>query len=63
MIWDQTIPKDVQILITHQPPGTFDGHSEPLQQHVEEVKPILHVFGHIHRVRKISIMLITQFYQ
>jgi Icc-related predicted phosphoesterase len=50
------IPEDVDILITHSPPhGTFDqtedlelAGSTSLLKRVCEVKPSLHVFGHIH---------------
>ena len=53
------IPEDTDVLITHGPPQEcrdfiqqrFGGHNvgcELLAFHVERVKPLLHVFGHIH---------------
>lgn len=48
--WD-LIPKDTDILITHSPPfGILDNSfgSTALRSTVEEIKPRLHVFGHIH---------------
>ena len=50
------IPKDTDILITHGPPfGILDfppnGFSvgcENLRERIEEIRPKLHVFGHIH---------------
>jgi Icc-related predicted phosphoesterase len=54
--WD-AIPKDTDILITHGPPfGHLDipgGQSirvgcEMLRHRVDEIKPKIHVFGHIH---------------
>lgn len=53
--WEE-IPKDTDILITHSPPyGIFDktargelAGSRSLLVKVAEIKPILHVFGHIH---------------
>ncbi len=53
--WDM-IPLSTQVLITHGPPHkildlTDDGENagcEDLRQRVDEVKPALHVFGHIH---------------
>jgi Icc-related predicted phosphoesterase len=50
------IPKDTDILVTHGPPnGTYDQNvngdlcgSEILLKEVCRVKPLLHVFGHIH---------------
>lgn len=49
------IPDDTQILVTHQPPfeildfagGIHYGSSELLKR-VREVKPLFHLFGHIH---------------
>ena len=62
-IWE-TIPDDVDIVITHSPPQgmldlTFDSDnngtpyyrlcgSESLADRIDEVKPALHCFGHIH---------------
>lgn len=54
--WD-AIPDDTDILITHGPPyGILDKTKmtedhvgcEELLKKVEEVKPLIHVFGHIH---------------
>ena len=54
--WDM-IPKDVDILITHGPPYgkldyvPFDGVNvgcEELLKVIEDIKPKIHVFGHIH---------------
>lgn len=53
------IPLDTDILITHSPPygigdKTFQGEnvgSHVLRRRVNEVKPTLHVFGHIHPAR------------
>ena len=45
------IPNDTDILITHGPPyGYLDGQygSYSLAMHVKDVKPKLHLFGHIH---------------
>lgn len=54
-IWQQ-IPAGVDLLVTHGPPrGILDRHvsgsnlgCEDLRQRVEQVKPKLHVFGHVH---------------
>jgi len=46
-----TIPADTNILVTHSPPdGIFsDKFGCPyLLKRVQEVKPLLHVFGHVH---------------
>ena len=64
--WDY-IPKDTQILVTHGPPkGVLDitrdrmhGHliqvgCSALRKKVTEIKPKLHVFGHIHDERGVS---------
>ena len=67
MVW-QSIPDDIDILITHGPPKgimdvTADMHtrepvhvgSKSLLRHVEErIKPRIHAFGHIHDERGIS---------
>jgi predicted phosphodiesterase len=54
--WD-AIPTDTDILITHGPPFGYQdipgGHSirvgcEMLRYRVDEIKPKIHVFGHIH---------------
>lgn len=55
-VWDQ-IPSDVDIIMTHGPvmgkldyvptSGVFVG-CEELKRKIEEVKPLLHVAGHIH---------------
>lgn len=54
-IWG-SIPADTQLLITHSPPaGILDlsrhgihGGSPALLKKVLEIKPKLHIFGHIH---------------
>lgn len=56
--WD-LIPKDTDVLITHGPPEyILDKTSRGLnvgcpvlRQKVEEIKPKIHVFGHIHEAR------------
>jgi hypothetical protein len=54
--WDM-IPVDTDILITHGPPfgkldyvryGNENVGCEELMKRVEEIKPKIHVFGHIH---------------
>eukprot|EP00026_Physarum_polycephalum_P005305 Phypoly_transcript_05337.p2 GENE.Phypoly_transcript_05337~~Phypoly_transcript_05337.p2 ORF type:complete len:201 (+),score=21.82 Phypoly_transcript_05337:204-806(+) len=48
--YDQ-IPLDTDILVSHSPPkGYFDGGSgcPSLTEKVKLIKPLLHVFGHIH---------------
>ena len=50
------IPKDTDILITHGPPHSVRDFTpqnlqvgcELLMFHVEHIKPLIHVFGHIH---------------
>ncbi|KAJ5630649.1 uncharacterized protein N7484_010749 [Penicillium longicatenatum] len=51
-IWANTIPKDVDVLVTHCPPA---GHLDGLQlgcvhllREVWRARPRVHVFGHIH---------------
>ncbi|CAJ0646794.1 16262_t:CDS:2 [Entrophospora sp. SA101] len=54
-IWSR-IPETTDILMTHGPPsnildlvdGTENVGCEDLYQRVEEVKPLVHLFGHIH---------------
>ena len=51
--WSDTIPRDVDILITHLPPKhhldlALAPGDEYLLQEVWKVRPPLHVFGHIH---------------
>jgi len=55
-VWNQ-IPKNTDILITHGPPwghcdvtpyGNLNVGCELLRVRVDEVKPKIHVFGHIH---------------
>ena len=56
--WD-LIPQDIDVLVTHGPPAgigdrTFNGlrvGCKELFDRVREVKPKLHVFGHIHESR------------
>lgn len=62
------IPKNTDILVTHGPPqGILDktadrydrmGASvgcEVLRKKIEEIRPVLHVFGHIHEARGVEI--------
>ena len=53
--WTKTIPKATDILVTHMPPFghlDLDGlGDEHLLSEVRRVRPILHVFGHIHAGR------------
>ncbi|KAF1999627.1 Metallo-dependent phosphatase [Amniculicola lignicola CBS 123094] len=53
--WSETVPEDVDILVTHTPPKHHldlplpDGMGcEHLMAEVKRVKPTLHVFGHVH---------------
>jgi hypothetical protein len=53
--WSETVPEDIDILITHTPPKHHldlplpDGFGcEHLLKEVKRVKPKLHVFGHVH---------------
>lgn len=54
--WDEVIPDDADIVVTHGPPhGRGDyvegaGHigSEPLRNRVDGVEPELHLYGHVH---------------
>jgi Icc-related predicted phosphoesterase len=62
-VWDM-IPEDTDILVTHGPPYGYGDtvHNRLnenlgcylLKQRVEQVKPIIHCFGHIHTGTKIS---------
>jgi hypothetical protein len=55
------IPADTDILLTHGPPrGIFDrmelsdvcwGSSQLLRQRIEQVRPKVHMFGHLHEQR------------
>lgn len=54
------IPDDVDVLITHTPPydvldktwpSNFRAGCELLRRRLEDIEPILHVFGHIHERR------------
>ncbi len=53
------IPDDTEVLITHGPPRgildeVFDGERvgcEDLRERIREVRPKVHVFGHIHEAR------------
>jgi len=56
--WDE-IPNDTDILITHGPPhgirdfvddraGTLQVGCELLRERVDVIKPLMHIFGHIH---------------
>ena len=55
--WSNTIPEDVDILVTHTPPKWHHDLSQPprnglgcewLLKECWRVKPALHVFGHVH---------------
>lgn len=53
--WSETVPEDVDVLITHTPPKHHLELAMPqglgcehLLREVERVKPVLHVFGHVH---------------
>lgn len=53
--WSETVPEDVDILITHTPPKYHMDLSMPkglgcehLLKEIQRVKPVLHVFGHVH---------------
>ncbi|MEW6278266.1 MAG: metallophosphatase domain-containing protein [Candidatus Eremiobacterota bacterium] len=56
------IPSDTELLVTHGPPQghgdrTHDGHSvgcADLLARVRELRPRLHVFGHVHEGRGVS---------
>jgi Icc-related predicted phosphoesterase len=58
----ELIPDDIDILLTHAPPygiqdegkGMDHAGSKSLLKRVEEIKPKLHVFGHIHVGRGIT---------
>ncbi|RDL37056.1 uncharacterized protein BP5553_04489 [Venustampulla echinocandica] len=54
-LWEQT-PKDIDILITHGPPlGYLDGDNNlgccTLLAALWQIRPLLHVFGHVHQSR------------
>ncbi|KAJ4341724.1 hypothetical protein N0V95_007158 [Ascochyta clinopodiicola] len=53
--WSETVPEDVDVLITHTPPKYHLDLAMPtglgcehLLEEVKRVKPVLHVFGHVH---------------
>lgn len=53
--WSETVPEDVDVLVTHAPPKYHRDLAMPaglgcehLLQEVRRVKPALHVFGHVH---------------
>jgi hypothetical protein len=53
--WSDTVPKDTDVMVTHTPPKYHLDLSLPqglgcehLLAEVKRVKPILHVFGHVH---------------
>lgn len=61
--WDK-IPNDVDILVTHGPPfgildSTYYGKTNVgcglLLEKIEKVKPVLHIFGHIHENRGVYV--------
>ena len=57
----QAIPSDTEILVTHGPPygildmagGCLPAGCRLLLERVKEIKPVLHVFGHLHEARGI----------
>jgi len=58
--WDENLPNDTDILLTHCPPrnildanwrGEHVGDKHLRRNVLERVKPLLHVFGHIHESR------------
>eukprot|EP00929_Paragymnodinium_shiwhaense_P116577 TRINITY_DN8622_c0_g1_i1.p1 TRINITY_DN8622_c0_g1~~TRINITY_DN8622_c0_g1_i1.p1 ORF type:complete len:311 (+),score=37.68 TRINITY_DN8622_c0_g1_i1:117-1049(+) len=59
----EAIPEDIDILLTHGPPfGIFDqmectshhwGGSRSLRARIEQVRPTVHLFGHLHEQRGI----------
>jgi hypothetical protein len=65
VLWDE-IPSDTEILVTHGPPRTHldrDPRALPpqryrgcemLRQRVSVVKPVVHVFGHVHAGRGVE---------
>ncbi|KAF1933038.1 Metallo-dependent phosphatase [Didymella exigua CBS 183.55] len=53
--WSETVPEEVDILVTHTPPRYHMDLSMPrglgcehLLKEVQRAKPVLHVFGHVH---------------
>lgn len=61
--WDK-IPENVDILVTHGPPKNMLDLTQRskenvgcpvLARHIKRVKPIMHVFGHIHEERGVHI--------
>jgi hypothetical protein len=53
--WSETVPEDVDILVTHTPPKFHLDLSLPrglgcehLLRELDRIKPALHVFGHVH---------------
>jgi len=59
----RAIPKDTDILLTHGPPhgvldqtiGGDNAGCEDLLKKLDEVRPLLHVFGHIHEARGVEV--------
>lgn len=69
-IWS-TLPKDIDILVTHCPPfgildiskhGNYNTGCKALLKAVNEIRPKLHIFGHIHESFGHSFKGQTHFY-
>lgn len=67
--WKKTIPRDVDVLITHGPPRnilddnplTIRCGSQALRDIVLDIKPLYHIFGHIHHAYGMKILNETIF--
>lgn len=66
--WDK-IPKNIDVLITHTPPFGYGDYvtnttrvgCDLLLEKVQEVKPLVHVFGHVHEAYGVNITEHTLF--
>lgn len=78
-VW-KTIPNDVDLVVTHGPPkgildltvGDVSTGSQSLLDRIEEIKPLVHVFGHIHEgygveqgewTQFMNVSLLNEYYQ